>query len=426
LEDCAMASIPQLVFTFFFGLAIFVDYLCCRFILLLWTCRVISKSTKESAAIVCTKYTWGAVIYFTCWIRTTNTTPHAWREFMKDMAEADRLAEAGGRRPVFLMSNHVSFLDSIVVSCFVPTRVVRRARYYMISKLLKVPLLGTIARASGHFPVHFKRAEEDGNFKLDQERMAGVETDVDAHVARGGVLSLFPEGQLNRSGDVNVLQAFRYGTFKRALACDAIVWNFVMFGNHTVWPVESALGGSPGWLGVALHRVTPAGSRAFVEALRAAEVATAADGNAPAPAAAPAEDHVVFAEAARGAMQLQLDDLRAAVEGRRAGRCCCGAPRTATVPIGPVCKAEAEPTAGVVAAAAAAVAEAPAETLASASAAAAVVAWPPPRTPASRAVEPEAAGVAEPAARVPPRISPRASPRPLGAVLGTRLDGPRQ
>jgi hypothetical protein len=70
----------------------------------------------------------------------------------------------------------------------------------MISKLLDLSLFGAIARASGHFTVFFMRTKEDGNFKLDKGRMVKVEQDVDAHVAGGGVLFLFPEGQLSRPG----------------------------------------------------------------------------------------------------------------------------------------------------------------------------------------------------------------------------------
>jgi 1-acyl-sn-glycerol-3-phosphate acyltransferase len=79
----------------------------------------------------------------------------------------------------------------------------------MTRKLLDLPLFGTTARASRPFPVFSKRAEEDGNFTLDRGRMVKVEQDVDAHVAAGGVLCLFPEGQLSRSGDMRKLQSFR-------------------------------------------------------------------------------------------------------------------------------------------------------------------------------------------------------------------------
>jgi hypothetical protein len=54
-----------------------------------------------------------------------------------------------------------------------------------------------VCRVCGHFPVHFKR-DALGSFTLDKEKRALVAPRVEAHLAAGKVLAVFPEGQMNR------------------------------------------------------------------------------------------------------------------------------------------------------------------------------------------------------------------------------------
>mmetsp|Transcript_29502 Transcript_29502/g.66117 ORF Transcript_29502/g.66117 Transcript_29502/m.66117 type:complete len:129 (+) Transcript_29502:816-1202(+) len=109
----------------------------------------------------------------------------------------------------------------------------------MSSHLYKIPLFGFMVKVMGHFPVWFLKIA-DKYYKTDPEKMKVTEARVDAHVARGGILSLFPEAQINRTEPTpHNLQPFRYGTFKRALQDDAKIWNLVMFGH------EKALAPSP-------------------------------------------------------------------------------------------------------------------------------------------------------------------------------------
>ena len=77
-----------------------------------------------------------------------------------------------------------------------PTRVVYRSRTYAADHLLNMPILGTIIRSMGHFPVAFK-GKADGDFSVDREKMAQIQTRVDNHIQSGGMLSFFPEGQVN-------------------------------------------------------------------------------------------------------------------------------------------------------------------------------------------------------------------------------------
>ena len=131
-----------------------------------------------------------------------------------DLPVFGTIARASGPFPVFFKraeeDGNFKLIRSVrkhrPSSCSV---LVRGGADYMSSKLLDLTLFGATARAPGPFPVFFKRAEEDRNFKLDKGRMAEVEQDVDAHVAAGGVLCLFPEGQLNRPWNVHTPQSIR-------------------------------------------------------------------------------------------------------------------------------------------------------------------------------------------------------------------------
>jgi hypothetical protein len=72
--------------------------------------------------------------------------------------------------------------------------------------------------------------------------------------------------------------AARHGAFKRALAGDAIVCNFAMFGNHAVWPRPNAeLPGGLAWS----CTVTPGESKACVDWLRASGAAAGEAGARP-------------------------------------------------------------------------------------------------------------------------------------------------
>merc|ERR1712232_798148 len=143
--------------------------------------------------------------------------------------------------------------------------VIKNVRTYMKNDLFNLPLLGTICRCLGHFPVYFASAE-DGKFTLDVNKMESVEKDVDTHLSTGGWLSFFPEGQLNKSPDK--LLTLRYGGFKRALEFDAKLTSFVAHGNPKIWPAKAAVGGFPGRVYYSTKVLAPNGTRALAAELR--------------------------------------------------------------------------------------------------------------------------------------------------------------
>ena len=172
----------------------------------------------------------------------------------------------------------------------------------MGSFLYGLPLFGTICKVLGHFPVYFLKNEE-GKFTTDAAKMAPVEEEVSRHLEAGGVLTLFPEGAMNRA-DPSKLMTFRYGTFKRALAEDAIIYHFVTCGHEDVWPAASGFSGNPATTGMGLYPVTgPEGTKKYFAELKAKAPKSVETGSS--------EDFVILAEHARATMQKQYDSLAA-------------------------------------------------------------------------------------------------------------------
>merc|ERR1719502_908528 len=135
----------------------------------------------------------------------------------------------------------------------------------MKAALFKMPLLGTVCKCVGHFPVYFT-SDEDGVFKVDPERMKAVEENVDKHLHNGGWLCFFPEGCVNKNPDK--LLPLRHGSFKRAIEFDAKLASFVAHGNWTVWPVKASVGGLPGSVRYSTKVLAPNGAKAMAAELR--------------------------------------------------------------------------------------------------------------------------------------------------------------
>lgn len=88
--------------------------------------------------------------------------------------------------PVILASNHLSFLDPIVI----PTASRRRMHFMAKAELFEVPVLGWLIRKFDSFPV--KRG------MLDK---TAIKNSLDV-LKNGNVLLLFPEGARSLTGDI--------------------------------------------------------------------------------------------------------------------------------------------------------------------------------------------------------------------------------
>jgi len=101
--------------------------------------------------------------------------------------------------PALIVSNHVSFMDALVIGGSVR----RPVRFVMDHNIFKVPVLGFIFRTARAIPI--APAHED---------MAALQKafdQIDAEFADGNIVCIFPEGKLTRSGEMS---AFKKGVEK--------------------------------------------------------------------------------------------------------------------------------------------------------------------------------------------------------------------
>jgi 1-acyl-sn-glycerol-3-phosphate acyltransferase len=300
------------------------NYLFCNLVHLLGKCGVLKLSTAQGISILSTQLWWKIALGSGFWVRRVNATPGAWKPLIADLSANEAAVKAGGkRRPIYILSNHCSFLDAMLLVVHFPSTVLWRTRVFFSSHVMKAPFFGTIVRSQGHFPVWFK-SDANGKFSVDKDKMAKVEEEVLAHGRGGGVLSLFPEGNINRTGDTSVLQTFRHGTFKRALEEDAVIWFFVMHGNENAWPASKGFALEPARIGYGLYSVFEPGqgAKSSVEAIKAAALEAGKLGGGALSCETGSEDEaVILAEHCRAVMTERKREL---AEATCANRGCCG------------------------------------------------------------------------------------------------------
>lgn len=202
--------------------------------------------------------------------------------------------QAASGRPIMLIGNHVSFLDTLFVSSRMPMKASFRMKTYMKEALLKLPVLGALSRNCGHFVVPYVK---DDSFSVNHDKMDLVDDEVGAWVSAGGWQCFFPEGQLNKTPDQ--MQSIRHGGMKRAIKYDAIIISMVYHGHETVWPIKAAVGGFPGKVQWSLKEMAPEGTKAFMKKLME-------DGRP----SSDKSDYEVLAEYVQKFFQSQYDELK--------------------------------------------------------------------------------------------------------------------
>jgi 1-acyl-sn-glycerol-3-phosphate acyltransferase len=95
------------------------------------------------------------------------------------------------RGPVLIVCNHVSFMDPLVIGGSVR----RPVRFVMDHNIFKVPVLNFIFRTARAIPI--APAREDAT------AMQKAFDRIDAELAEGEVVCIFPEGKLTRDGEMN-------------------------------------------------------------------------------------------------------------------------------------------------------------------------------------------------------------------------------
>ncbi len=101
--------------------------------------------------------------------------------------------------PAVVVCNHVSFMDPIILG----GSVVRPMRFVMYHKIFQMPFLSFIFRTAKAIPIASKAEDED--------LMNAAFEKVDAELAAGNIVCVFPEGGLTTDGEV---QRFRPGIEK--------------------------------------------------------------------------------------------------------------------------------------------------------------------------------------------------------------------
>jgi 1-acyl-sn-glycerol-3-phosphate acyltransferase len=101
--------------------------------------------------------------------------------------------------PVVLVCNHVSFVDALIVGGSIR----RPVRFVMYHKIFDIPLLRFLFRTAKAIPI--------APAKEDQALLAAAFDKIDAELAAGNVVCVFPEGAITQDGHV---QGFRQGIEK--------------------------------------------------------------------------------------------------------------------------------------------------------------------------------------------------------------------
>lgn len=104
--------------------------------------------------------------------------------------------------PALVVCNHVSYMDALILSAVVP----RPVRWVMYWKIFNVPVMRWIFRTAKAIPIAGAREDPD----LMQRAFDAI----DAALADGEVVGIFPEGRLTKDGEV---AAFKSGV-ERILA----------------------------------------------------------------------------------------------------------------------------------------------------------------------------------------------------------------
>jgi 1-acyl-sn-glycerol-3-phosphate acyltransferase len=101
--------------------------------------------------------------------------------------------------PALLVCNHVSYMDALILSASVP----RPVRFVMYYKIFNIPVMSWIFRTAKAIPIAGARE--------NPELMRRAFEEIDAALADGQIVGIFPEGALTKDGEI---AAFKSGVEK--------------------------------------------------------------------------------------------------------------------------------------------------------------------------------------------------------------------
>ncbi len=138
----------------------------------------------------------------------------------RDWRGAEKLPKNG---PVIVVSNHLSYLDVLVLSDFLFTNG-RAPRYLGKSGVFRVPIIGKILLAAGQIPV--ERETDDAKKAVDHAKIL---------LEKGHLLGVYPEGTLTRDENLWPMIA-KTGCARLALATDTPVIPIAQWGSQKILP----------------------------------------------------------------------------------------------------------------------------------------------------------------------------------------------
>jgi len=92
--------------------------------------------------------------------------------------------------PALIVCNHVSYMDALILAASIP----RPVRFVMYWKIFNIPVMSWIFRTAKAIPI--------ASAKEDPELMQRAFDEVDAALAEGEIVCIFPEGRLTKDGDI--------------------------------------------------------------------------------------------------------------------------------------------------------------------------------------------------------------------------------
>ena len=114
--------------------------------------------------------------------------------------------------PALLVCNHVSYMDALILSSAIP----RPIRFVMYYKIFKTPGAGWIFKAARAIPI--------AGAKEDPALMEKAFDEVDAALAEGELVCIFPEGALTRDGADRAVQEPASSASWRSARCRWCRW----------------------------------------------------------------------------------------------------------------------------------------------------------------------------------------------------------
>ena len=101
--------------------------------------------------------------------------------------------------PALIVCNHVSYMDALILSATIP----RPVRFVMYYRIFQIPVMSWIFRTAKAIPI--------AGAKEDPEMMRRAFEEIDAALAAGEIVGIFPEGALTKDGEI---AAFKSGVEK--------------------------------------------------------------------------------------------------------------------------------------------------------------------------------------------------------------------